>query len=129
MAAGGARSGGGLMDAVFLKLMALYCRQWFLPEERGSILILFLADLSASRGSVHLSLVFVRWYESPREQWKRPPFHQQGLQHLCRESPSLALVSKASEVLPGHHNDGMDHLRGKVGNLAAVPSGRNARPT
>ena len=67
MAAGGALSGGGLMDAVFLKLMALYCRKWFLPEQRGSILILVLADLSASRGSVHLSLVFLRWLASPRE--------------------------------------------------------------
>ena len=123
MTAGEARSGGGLMDAVFLKLMALYCRQWFLPEKRGSILILFLADQSALRGSVHLSLLFLRWLASPREQWKRPYFHQQGLQHLRRESPSLALVSKASEVFPGHHNDGMDHLCGKVGNLAAAPSG------
>ena len=60
----------------------------------------------------------------PSRTMERPSSHQQGLQHLRRESPSLALVSKASEVFPGHHNDGMDHLCGKVGNLAAVPSGQ-----
>ena len=89
------------MDAVFLKLMALYCRQWFLPEERGSILILFLADLSASRGSVHLSLVFLRWLASPREQWKDPPATSKDC-NTCAErarlSPSSARPLKSSQV-------------------------------